>query len=128
MNSSQGILMRSKTKRFFLFAFLPLLALASCATEYQKEGVFTNGYSEFRLSPGVYVVTYRANEFTDPEKVMEFALKRAAEITRKKGYRYFTLIDTKNLPHYPSIRITIQCFAEKPQDRESIDASQLLSV
>lgn len=117
--------MRFSSKRI-LASILPLLFLASCATEYQKEGVFTNGYSEFRLSPGVYVITYRANEYTDPEKVMEYALRRAAVITKKKGYRYFVLLDTKNLSHYPSIRLTIQCFTEKPLGQESIEASQLL--
>lgn len=104
---------------------LPLLvALTSCATYYQKEGIFSNGYSEIRSGRDIFVVTFRANELTPPEKVRKYALKRAAEVTRKHGFRYFTVLDEigegKHL-HYPSLRITIQCFHDKPFDRPMWD-------
>ena len=105
-----------------------MVALTSCATLYQKEGIFTNGYSDLRSGRDTFVVTFRANEMTRPEKVRKYALKRAAAVTLKYGYQYFIILDEtgegKHL-HYPSLRLTIQCFREKPLDRPSIDAKQL---
>lgn len=104
---------------------LTLVALSSCATIYQKEGFFTNGYSDLRAGRDTFVITYRASEHTPAQKVEKYALKRAAELTVKNGYRYFLILDQtgegKHL-HYPSLRLTIQCFYEKPLDSRAIDA------
>ncbi|MBX7065789.1 MAG: hypothetical protein K1X28_01020 [Parachlamydiales bacterium] len=104
-----------------------MVALTSCATLYQKEGFFTNGYSDMRAGQDIFVVTFRANEFTPAKKVKKYALRRAAEVALKNGYRYFIVLDEtgrgKHL-HYPSVRMTIQCFHEKP-DRPVIDAHSL---
>lgn len=109
-----------------LFALcLPLVAITGCATDYQREGVFTNGYSDFRLLEDQFVVTFRASEHTPAEKVFEYALARAAELTLKHGYRYFSVLDKVGKGpslHYPSLRLTIQCYHSEPTDRESIDA------
>lgn len=110
-----------------LFVVSTLVALTSCATLYQKEGIFTNGYSDMRAGQDIFVVTYRANEFTPAEKVKKYAIRRAAEVALKNGYRYFAVLDEtgrgKHL-HYPSIRMTIQCFHERP-DRPVIDARSI---
>ena len=101
-----------------------MVALASCATLYQKEGIFTNGYSDLRAGTDIFVVTFRANEFTPAEKVRKYALKRAAAIAAKNGYRYFVVLDeTGEGKHlfYPSLRLTIQCFHEKPMNPMAID-------
>jgi hypothetical protein len=122
-------MIKIKALLFFLFT---LVALTGCATLYQKEGVFTNGFSDFRTAEDTFVVTFRANEHTPAEKVLEYALKRASELTLKNGFRYFTVLDqTGKGPglHYPSLRLTIQCFHTAPDNRESIDASSaLLSI
>ncbi|MBU6384017.1 MAG: hypothetical protein KGR16_06855 [Verrucomicrobia bacterium] len=106
---------------------ISLVALASCATLYQKEGLFTNGYSDLRSGKDTFVVTFRANEFTSAEAVKEYALRRAAAVALKNGYRYFAVLDEtgkgKHL-HYPSIRMTIQCFHEKP-NQPVIDARSM---
>lgn len=108
--------------------FITLVALTSCATLYQKEGIFSNGYSDLRAGQDTFVITFRANEMTPPDKVRKYALKRAAAVTRKNGYRYFVVLDEtgqgKHL-HYPSLRMTIQCFHERPIDRPSVDADTL---
>lgn len=118
----------------FIPAILPLVALTSCATTYQREGIFTNGYSDAKMAPDTFSVTFRANEQTPPEKVLRYALKRAAELTLRNSYRYFEVVEeidakrnTKNKGHlhYPSIRLIIKCFHEKPLDREVYDARQL---
>lgn len=107
------------------FLIASVVALASCATLYQKEGIFTNGYSDMRSGRDTFVITFRANEFTEPEKVRKYAMKRAAKVTLKNGYRYFAILDEtaegKHL-HYPSLRLTIQCYHERPLDRPVINA------
>lgn len=107
------------------------MALTSCATIYQKEGIFTNGYSDLRSGQDTFVVTFRANEHTPEKKVKKYALRRAAELTLKHGYRYFAVVDEigegKHL-HYPSIRLTIHCFYERPSDCDVIDANSILNM
>ena len=114
----------------YLSLILPLL-LGSCATTYQEEGFFTNGYSNQRLAQDTFVVTYHANEMTQPEQVVEYAMRRSAEVTRKKGYRYFAILEQidhqskKKVPglHYPSVQLTIRCFHEIPPGIDVIDAN-----
>jgi hypothetical protein len=109
--------------RASLIAIVALLA--GCATVYQKEGFFTNGFSEKRVEESIFTVTFRANEHTPADTVVQYALKRASDTALKHGYRYFVIIDKKNL-HYPSVRLTIQCFKEKPDDPNVIDAQNAL--
>jgi hypothetical protein len=116
-----------KKIKFVFTLLLPLFALIGCATTYQKEGVFTNGYSDFRSNEDTFVVTFRASEHTPEEKVLEYALMRASQLTVKYGFRYFSVLDkVEKVPglHYPSVRITIQCYNTQPADRECIDAVQ----
>ena len=100
--------------------FLLSLLFVGCATTYQKEGFFLNGYSENRVSADTFVVTFRANEMTEPSQVDRFALKRCSDIARINGYRYFTVTDhfdhtskVRHL-HYPSVQLTIRCFQQVP--------------
>jgi len=90
------------------FILITLLA-AGCATTYQREGFFTNGYSDTRVSKDVFVITFRASEYTSQEEVYQLALQRASELTLKSHYKYFTIIEQTSL-HYPSIRLKIQCY------------------
>ncbi len=132
----------------FLF-LLPLLALASCATDYQKEGIFSNGYSDYRLAEDTFVVTFRANEYTSPEKVKKYALRRAAELAVRHGYSHFAILSEKDTSkertvihsktegnektgtisqlHYPSLSLTIHCYREKPASQETISAKEFLA-
>jgi hypothetical protein len=116
-----------RISRFFLIAAFAAFA-TSCSTLYQKEGIFSNGYSDLRSGKDTFVVTFRANEFTPAEKVRKYALKRAAAITLKNGYRYFVVLDEtgrgKHL-HYPSLRLTIRCFHEQPIQGAIFDARSL---
>lgn len=114
-----------KRNKFLFALILPVVALAGCATQYQQEGVFTNGYSEYRPTDDTFVVTFRASEHTPAHLAMEYALKRAAELTLKNGYRFFSVLEqTAKGPglHYPSVRLTIQCYHAEPPDREWLDA------
>ena len=113
-------------KAKLLFALLlPIVALTGCATAYQKEGIFTNGYSDFRSAEDTFVVTFRASEHTPADQVLKYALERSAKLTLKHGFRYFTVLDktgTGSNLHYPSLRLTIQCAQTELDGREWIDA------
>lgn len=114
-----------KRNKFILALILPVVAISGCATAYQKEGVFTNGYSDYRPSEDTFVVTFRASEHTPDHLAMQYALQRAAELTLKNGYRFFSVLEqTGKGPglHYPSVRLTIQCYHSEPTDREWLDA------
>jgi len=101
-----------------------LLLLVGCATPYQEEGFFTNGYSNDRLAEDIFVITYHANEMTKPDDVLKYALRQCSKVTQKNGYRYFTVLETidykskKKVPglHYPSVQMTIKCFHDTPQE------------
>jgi hypothetical protein len=69
-------------------ALVGLLALASCATDYQPQG-FTGGYSDFLTAPDEAVITFHGNGYTAPERVVQMAALRCAEVTLEHGYRYF---------------------------------------
>lgn len=76
---------------------IPLIAalvLTGCATTYQPSG-FTGGFSETRLAPDRFIVSFSGNAFTAGEQARDFALLRAAELSRDGGYRYFTVLDSE---------------------------------
>jgi hypothetical protein len=82
-------------KRLFACA-LAALSLAACATPtvYQRaSGPDAVGYSEYRIEPGRYRVTFRGGSGVSPELVSDYALMRAAELTLAEGYDWFRVSD-----------------------------------
>ena len=77
-----------------LLLILPLL-LIGCATTYQNEG-FSGGYTETQLDVDVYSVVFNGNGFTSLERTKDFTLLRSAELTLKKGYIFFIIIDSSS--------------------------------
>jgi len=75
----------------YLSIILYSILLAGCATNYKPES-FNGGYSEMALSKDVYNVTFRGNGSTSEDKVYNYMLRRSAELTLDKGYKYFTII------------------------------------
>lgn len=79
---------------------LPILAglsalfglLTGCSTSYQPTG-FTGGFEESVLAPDVVRVAFVGNGYTTRQKTQDFALLRAAELTKKGGYKYFVLLN-----------------------------------
>lgn len=68
--------------------------LTGCSTGYHSSGWFTGGYSDFKTTSDTFVVTFKGNGYTSSDKVYQYALKRASEITIKNGYKYFSVIST----------------------------------
>jgi len=74
-----------------------LVAGCSAATSYQAKNYSGEGFADYRLTDDCFVVSFRANEYTDSEDVKRYALRRAAEVTTNHGYRYFTVLSEKDL-------------------------------
>lgn len=73
------------------------LSLAACATAptlYQPAaGPQAVGYSEYRIEPGRYRVTFQGGPGAPPQQVMDYALVRAADLAIRDGYDWFRVAD-----------------------------------
>jgi hypothetical protein len=82
-----------------LFAALALsAALASCATPtpYQpniRGQATAGGFSELRVEPNRFRVTFSGNSLTSRETVEGYLLFRAAELTLQNGDDWFEIVD-----------------------------------
>ncbi|MBU1378164.1 MAG: hypothetical protein KKE02_12555 [Alphaproteobacteria bacterium] len=76
---------------------LAALTLAGCATAptlYQPAvGPQAVGYSDYRIEPGRYRVTFRGGPGAPPQQVMDYALVRAADLAIADGYDWFRVAD-----------------------------------
>ena len=76
---------------------LAALSLSACATTptlYQPAaGPSAVGYSEFRIEPGRYRITFRGGGGARPEQVADFALLRSADLALAEGYDWFRVAD-----------------------------------
>ncbi len=83
-------------KRLVL-ASLAALAMAACATTptvYQPAaGPSGVGFSEFRIEPGRYRITFRGGPGAPPEQIADYALLRAADLALAEGYDWFRVAD-----------------------------------
>jgi hypothetical protein len=93
-------------KTLFAMAAIACLAggLAGCetATPYQplKPGSQqSGGYSEFRIEPDRWKVTFRGNSMTSRETVETYLLYRASELTVNQGYDWFETVQRDTDKH-----------------------------
>ena len=75
-------------------------AVAGCATPtpYQpnvRGAAQSGGYSEIRLEPNRFRVTFSGNSLTSRETVESYLLYRSAELTVAQGYDWFTAADRR---------------------------------
>src|ERR1700710_750600 len=93
---SRRIALRSLRAAVAPLAALSLLAACTTATPYQpldpRGGMSAGGYSEQRLDENHYRVCFLGNEFTSRQRVENYLLYRAAEITVQAGYDSFTMV------------------------------------
>lgn len=81
-----------------LLASLATLALAACATEptrYQPAtpGHGAVGFSEMRIEPGRYRVTFQGGPGAPAAQVADYALLHAADLALRDGYDWFRVVD-----------------------------------
>lgn len=72
-----------------------LLTACATATPYQPLGGShtTGGYTSQKIENDRYRVTFQGNEFTSRERVENYLLYRAAELTVQQGFDGFTIAD-----------------------------------
>lgn len=74
-------------KAVILFA---VLVLTGCATQYKPDG-FSGGFSETWYEENLVQVTFRGNGSTSSQRASDFALLRAAELGKQKGFQYLVI-------------------------------------
>ena len=76
---------------------LAAASLAGCATGptlYQPAaGPNAVGFSEYRIEPGRYRVTFRGGPGAPIQQVSDYALLRAADLALAEGYEWFRVAD-----------------------------------
>lgn len=72
-------------------------ALTACATPtvFAPAGssAYASGFNDSRIEANRYRVTYRGGSGAPPALVRDFALLRAADLTREAGYEWFRVVD-----------------------------------
>ena len=82
-------------KRLAISAFA-LAALSACETPtVYQEATRPNavGYSEQRIEPGRYRVTFQGGGGAPAQQVEDYALLRAAQVTLRDGFDWFRVVD-----------------------------------
>ncbi len=83
-------------KRLFT-VLIAALFCSACATPYKAASKPTsNGYFDTLLQPGVYDITFNANDETEIKQVQDFALLRAADVCLENGYQSFSVVNSTN--------------------------------
>lgn len=92
---------RAVTGRAVLVAAYLALTACATATPYQPNiggQAVSGGYSETRLAPDRYRVTFAGNTLTSRDTVEGYLLYRAAELTLADGYDGFRVLE-RNVEH-----------------------------
>ena len=85
-------------KRLAFTAIATAALLAGCATPtpYQPLGApsgIRGGFSEQQIEQNRFRVTFAGNQFTSRQRVENYLLFRAAELTTQHGFDSFTMVD-----------------------------------
>jgi len=99
------------------FSILPaILLIAGCYTHYQPAKGIGNGYTEEKLDPNTFRVSFRGNRYTPVPLAHRYLFRRCAELTKAGGADYFVLVDvadsvgTPTSPRDPLSQAVIRIF------------------
>lgn len=114
-----------------VFALVTAVALIGCSTGYKSMGL-KGGFSETRLSDDSYQVRYGANIFTNPDKVAQLLLRRAAELCLEHGKQYFVITSQQDTARgatgpfgpttVPSGQLTFRILEAEDESPDAVDA------
>ncbi len=83
-----------------LALILPFLLLAGCSSSQLKytpaAGEGTPGYMDSQISTDRYRVTYTGTRSSSDDRVKDYALLRAAELTLLNGHDWFRVVSSDN--------------------------------
>lgn len=78
--------------RYLVILFISIL-LSACAATYKPAEDGVSGYRDHQVNETTFYVEYTESKRVSWKQVHDFALKRCAEITRQKGYKFFDVVD-----------------------------------
>lgn len=127
--------------KYVLGIIFTLSFIAGCSTTYGPDetigGFDTGGYTQNRINANTFMISFRANKYTNPELVKRYILYKSALITIENGYDYFIVtsgsfqcynINTKSIyktylttippRYYPSAYKTIQYGSSYPYPKK----------
>lgn len=86
------------TKPLIAAALAGATVLAGCAdpTAYRPatgSGFYRTGFSDQRIEPNRFMVSFAGNSLTSRERVEKYLLFRAAELTVQNGFDHFIMVD-----------------------------------
>ena len=101
---------RSRARLLAPLAALAALAACATATPYQPLRGSSGGYSSQQIEANRHRVTFVGNQYTSRERVENYLLFRAAELTLQNGFDSFTIVrrdterdlDVRTSPGIPS--------------------------
>ena len=82
--------LQSCFKKYFIY--LCIFILSGCAAKYHAAEDGPSGYRDLQVSHDIYYVEYTESAKTDWDTIHRFALKRCAEMAKKKGYQFFDVL------------------------------------
>jgi len=84
-------------RRLIILPAMAVLTLGACATEPTRfqpaAGPAAVGFSDMRIEPGRYRVTFHGGPGAPPAQVEDYALLRAANLALAEGYDWFRITD-----------------------------------
>lgn len=90
-----------------MFSLALVLFLAGCAigrSYHHADNLWKLGYAETQLNENVYRVSYAGYSIPQCE-CDDFAIMRASEIAKEKGYTYFRILAEKQFAHSASFYV-----------------------
>ena len=88
--------------RVRLPALVLLLGSLACTAGYHRAGALGDGYSEQKLAPDRWLVTYATGSFAKPELIARYLLRRSAEIAAAEDARYFAVLSGAKGDFHPT--------------------------
>ena len=76
----------------FVFILIILGLLSACAASYKAADEGVSGYRDLQVDKNVYYVEYTEGARVPWESIHQFVLKRCAEITKQRGYKFFDVL------------------------------------
>jgi hypothetical protein len=92
-----------------------VLITCSCTTGYHAGGP-GKGYSETKVSPNEFEVTFRGNAKTELERATDFVLLRSAQVTLQHGFSNFAVSDSVNQSSLRRYTVSQQYYTPGPPE------------